>query len=284
MAIKDRDEARPVRAAIYWQYLAVPVALGILFGWMGTGWSATWPKHVSVALWIMLNLLGWLGADLGTRAVAPLLRPRGTPLAVTLAVGVILSGFVVVPLSHVIGEFFTLLGYPAPGMARLRHYGPNNVLDSTLAPLCLWVGMNLMFHAFGFARFGYPGRGSAAVAVPDPAQEPAASPRIVARVRPHLRGRLLALQADAHYVRVHTDRGTDLVLYRFGDAVAEMDAGAGAQVHRSWWVARDAVTGTDPERPELVLANGLRVPVSRSYQREARQAGLLAAAPIALAS
>jgi len=46
-------------------------------------------------------------------------------------------------------------------------------------------------------------------------------------------------------------------------------------VHRSWWVARDAVT--DARRGDgkatLTLANGVEAPVSRAYAKALREAG-----------
>lgn len=99
---------------------------------------------------------------------------------------------------------------------------------------------------------------------------------LVAALPPERRGRLLAFAAEDHYLRVFTDRGEDLILRRFADAIAEVGAIDGLRVHRSWWVARDAVTGTerDGERMMLRLSNGVGVPVSRTYLLTVREAGL----------
>ena len=76
---------------------------------------------------------------------------------------------------------------------------------------------------------------------------------------------ILCLQMEDHYVRVHTSLGHSLLLMRMRDAVAELGRLEGAQVHRSWWVAREAVASVEREgrRASLTLTNGLRVPVSR---------------------
>lgn len=52
---------------------------------------------------------------------------------------------------------------------------------------------------------------------------------------------------------------------------------AGVQVHRSWWVASNAVERVerDGDRHVLVLRGGLRAPVSRTYGQAARKAGLI---------
>jgi hypothetical protein len=111
---------------------------------------------------------------------------------------------------------------------------------------------------------------------PGPAR-PSNSGRLMSALSPERRGALLALAAEDHYLRVYTDRGEELILHRFGDALADTAGLDGAQVHRGWWVAREAVVRQEREgeRPILILTNGVRVPVSRTYARAAREAGLL---------
>ncbi len=101
---------------------------------------------------------------------------------------------------------------------------------------------------------------------------PVASPEERFRERlPHgLRtARLLALEAEDHYLRVHTDSGSGLILLRMADAVAELEAVEGAQTHRSWWVARAAVVSSErgSGRATLTLKGGQEVPVSRSFYK-----------------
>jgi hypothetical protein len=102
-------------------------------------------------------------------------------------------------------------------------------------------------------------------------------PRLLERLPPKTRGELVALQAEDHYVRVHTRAGDALILMRLADAIAETDGEPGLQPHRSWWVAKAAVTGARAEgrRGVLSLANGLDVPVTRDLMPEIRRAGWL---------
>jgi len=98
----------------------------------------------------------------------------------------------------------------------------------------------------------------------------------LARLPAKLRGaELWAVQAEDHYLRVHTSRGQDLILMRLADALGELDGLEGAQVHRSWWVARGAVVGAQRGngRAELALKDGSSAPVSRTYARALRAAG-----------
>lgn len=102
-------------------------------------------------------------------------------------------------------------------------------------------------------------------------------PAIMDRLPGARRGRLIRLSAQDHYVEVVTDRGTALLPMRFRDAITETAPAKGAQVHRSHWVAVDAVTGqrSNHGATRLVLSDGSSIPVGRTFRERARQAGLL---------
>jgi hypothetical protein len=90
---------------------------------------------------------------------------------------------------------------------------------------------------------------------------------LVDRLPAHLRADILCLQVEDHYVRVHARGGSAMVLMRFSDALRGIDHVPGAQVHRSWWVADDAVAGLrrTGRTAQLILSNGASVPVSQPY-------------------
>jgi DNA-binding LytR/AlgR family response regulator len=110
-----------------------------------------------------------------------------------------------------------------------------------------------------------------------PRSAPVETRSFLDRLPPRLGRTLLCLQMEDHYVRAYTDRGSELILLPLKAAVAELD-GAGLQVHRSWWVARAAVTGAvqDGRNLKLKLVNGLEAPVSRASIAALREAGWLA--------
>lgn len=105
--------------------------------------------------------------------------------------------------------------------------------------------------------------------VPGPAR---LSARLPVRLR---RAEIWALQAEDHYLRVHTSLGSDLILMRLSDAIAELGGVEGAQTHRSWWVAKAAVTDAKriEERAVLTLASGVEAPVSRKFAPALRKTG-----------
>lgn len=86
---------------------------------------------------------------------------------------------------------------------------------------------------------------------------------------------LIAVAAEDHYLRVHTDAGDELIAARFGDALEELAGVRGFRTHRSWWVAADAIEDVKWRRGrgEARLKCGLVVPVSRSQAAPLKAAG-----------
>ena len=115
----------------------------------------------------------------------------------------------------------------------------------------------------------------------DPPAAPTAAPTptipLLAHVAPQLGHELQCLEMQDHYVRVHTLKGSALLLRRMRDAEQELGNLEGERVHRSWWVARSAVVGVHPRGQSIALdlANGLSVPVSRTKLAAIRKAGWL---------
>ena len=78
------------------------------------------------------------------------------------------------------------------------------------------------------------------------------------------------IKAEEHYIRVWTDHGSDLLRYRFKDAVNELNGVDGLQVHRSWWVRLSSVEELKSRgrKAELRIRHAdLVVPVSLSYKQ-----------------
>lgn len=104
----------------------------------------------------------------------------------------------------------------------------------------------------------------------------APAPRFLDRLPAKLRGaELFAVEAEDHYLRLHTSRGQDLILMRLSDAVAELEGIEGAQTHRSWWVAKAAVevARRGDGRATLRLKGDVEAPVSRAYAKALRESG-----------
>ena len=110
------------------------------------------------------------------------------------------------------------------------------------------------------------------VVPPLPEAERAFRLRLSAKRR---RARLIAVEAEDHYVRVHTDAGSELVLMRFSEAVEELALAHGYRLHRSWWAAADSLEAVRWTRGtgEARLTGGLVAPVSRSCAAALKHAG-----------
>lgn len=118
----------------------------------------------------------------------------------------------------------------------------------------------------------------------EPEQEEAA-PKPVAQFEPRLMRRLpederspiLWLTSEDHFVDVHTRAGTSRLRIRLKDAIDEMEGVEGYCVHRSHWVARSAIAGAVKVGGywRLHLTNGQEVPVSRKYQPNLEEQGIL---------
>ena len=111
--------------------------------------------------------------------------------------------------------------------------------------------------------------------LPEPGAEaiPAAfPPALLSKLPPGIGSDIIALETEDHYLRVHAAGGNALILMRMADAVALLDPRLGAQVHRRWWVAQDAVEGvrTEGQKLSLRLIDKTLVPVGRTFAAAAR--------------
>jgi len=117
--------------------------------------------------------------------------------------------------------------------------------------------------------------------VPPASSQEATTVDFFRRVPPALGRDLLALEMEDHYLRIHTAVGSDLILLRLRDAMGELGPARGRQVHRSWWVAEHAIASAERNGAGmlLVLRNGLKVPVSKSFRDQVKEAGWLDKGP-----
>ncbi|MBB2202115.1 LytTR family DNA-binding domain-containing protein [Gluconacetobacter tumulisoli] len=147
---------------------------------------------------------------------------------------------------------------------------PQTLLISTPMALCTLFGRGMRR---GPRPAGAPD--GAAPAAPEVSAAPDAG--FLRRLPPALGRTLVALQMEDHYVRAHTAKGSTLIFIPLRQAIVEFPPTAGLQTHRSWWVARDAVTGIvrDGRNVRLRLSNGLEAPVSRARVAAVKAAGFL---------
>lgn len=134
---------------------------------------------------------------------------------------------------------------------------------------------SLVLNLLLFALWRLTARREILVEAPLPAVRDDSVPALIAsKLPPKLaRSRLLAVEAQDHYLRVLTHDGGALVYMRFADALSALSQSDGARAHRSWWVARTSIESSKfaDGRGELTLLGGAVVPVSRSFASRVRQ-------------
>jgi len=70
-----------------------------------------------------------------------------------------------------------------------------------------------------------------------------------------------------------TDKGSALILYNLRDAIKQLPSTMGISVHRSYWVAKDAIDQLvkNGRQGELKLYDGQCIPVSRNRFNEVNE-------------
>ena len=246
---------REWRLAGKWRELISAVAFGALLGVMGPFGSQTaLPTAVKYSFWMILALAGF-GAAAAAERLLPYTALGGSRMKRIVAVAVASA----VPMTFIVAW---AMGAVRPG----RTFSPVQML--ALFPYVALVQLII-------ARIISPeDRVTAAAPVELPAKAPQYPIEFLSKLPPALRRDILALEAEDHYVRVHTLHGSALILMRLVDAAALIDPRLGLRVHRSWWVAKDGVRALERTSGRAIvrLIDDTAVPISRSYLPEARLA------------
>lgn len=202
--------------------VAPVLLLGVLLGFAGPfGSYPPLTAPVRYSFWIAMVLAGYAAA-LAVEKLVPetsIQRPELRLVAVALASAL--------PVTFVAAW---VIPFVRPG----HLYQPLQlpVLFAAVAAVQLAITFTLLRKSSAQPQ-PTPGRGS---------DSGSSLPRaLLSRLPNRLGDEIVALQAEDHYLRVHTILGSDLILMRLSDAVAAIGPDLGLQVHRSWWVAHDAI-------------------------------------------
>lgn len=187
------------------------------------------------------------------------------PRRSVLVTGMVAYGLSLVPFVLAITAFDLVLGYPELGMqagdgggnggGRLIEFGLELIyLSDNHLGLCLLLSIPRLFRLRG------PDAGESGTGPEDTS--------ILKSLEPRLKGDVLWLAAQEHYVQITTTREVRTELYRFSDLVRDLQAAPGMQVHRSHWVAFAAIADMTRagQSTRLTLISGDTVPVSRTYR------------------
>jgi hypothetical protein len=269
-------------ASDWWRIVAAAVVVGAVLAGSGGFGSDTLMILPRFAYWLTLFLAG---VGIG-RIAARRFVPRAWFDHRRLWAMGLMAILVSVPMTLIVAAAGLLISGDPPGPARFWGRVPARVRDVAPSTFGVTFGMT----ALAFLVRPRPPHTTSDQAISDPsisdqttsdraAQAAAAGappPRFLARLPSKLAGATLwAVEAEDHYLRLHTSKGQDLILMRLADALAELDGLQGARTHRSWWVARAAVRQVERAdgRATLTLEGGLQVPVSRGHIKILREAG-----------
>jgi len=270
-------------------YLVFPLFAGFISAMQGSGRTSGWPLGFRVAYYIPLALIVMWSSGLSCYLLSKPFKALRLPLWSLLIVGVLVAGeFIKLYVSLIVPVFDKLLPSSATG-GRVAEFTFFGNLQAGIPTIITWLCLNMIaWYLFKIERFGYqppatlagmqqPGSGSDAQDIAAPlAQDDnftSPVPNFIKRANLTSVDQLKAIEAQQHYIKIHTDVGTKTILYRFSDAIGELGKDQGVRVHRSWWVNRNSVGSTEEEgnRMTLVLKTGIRVPVSRTYHLQASE-------------
>ncbi|MBO81287.1 LytTR family DNA-binding domain-containing protein [Citromicrobium bathyomarinum] len=248
--------------------LSVMTIVGVILALIGPFGSADAPLAVRLVSWLLFAWVGYAVYNPIGWAVEQLHRSLHLP-----EIGLWIAGCLIatIPMTAIV---WAIGFWPRP----VPMPTGEQALEAYINVLIIGASITVLFHLIERSKQAPPAAAAerpAAAARTAPLDAPAPQPAFLERLPGHLGTDLIALEMEDHYVRAHTALGSELVLMRMRDAVAELQGIEGAQVHRSWWVARDAVEDVKREgrNLRLVLPGGIEAPVSRARVTELKQAG-----------
>jgi hypothetical protein len=234
---------------------------GVLCGLVGPYGSFIGNPISRACFWIAIFWAGTLILWPSAMAAISFAERRGFPILFAAA-GATLAACL--PLA-VVAAIFCGLFWPvhASGLRPQEWYVLTVILAAPATALALWL-----------EYFRFVDRGSEGAPFARPARED--SGQASARLPDRLLDLVLCLQMEDHHVRAYTAAGSTLYFASMRDVVRQL-GDRGLQVHRSWWVAQGAVRTSkgDSRSLELLLSNGVTVPVARSRIAAVRGAGWL---------
>lgn len=264
--------------------MGLPVAVALGLGWFHAGAvTRELPMAHSMLYWLAIWIGYWIAATGCTalvRASIPALRKR---VFVTALLGGLLASAASAIYLQWYWPLFADLLVPADRL-RIAAFNDLPLLDrvgrsiaNSGFGIALWSTASLLARRPKISRYVLP---AAPSAIPEPVLhvEPDADPVVepllaqpnglAAALAPKSLADVIAVHAQDHYVMIYTESGQKLVLYRFRDAVADLAAERGEQIHRSWWISASAASAAQriPNTDKLKVSADLVVPMGRHFR------------------
>jgi hypothetical protein len=291
----DATEGKELSGWAYVRFLLLPpLVIGLILGLNQFGPARFDNRLMHIVYGFVTILFSWLSMEGCSLLATRMLRSWRFPLWLMLTLGVVLAAQLHAPFTVLRDALFA--PFLRDGSSFFQtwpwNYGDENYLIESLFAvanrLIMWLTANmLVMEVAGYRRFGqsrffgpvfsepaFGGRDARRTMRPDPAREMPQLDVLLRRLPVHIGHDIVCLRAREHYTEVVTSAGQALIYMRFSDAMALAEAGIeGAQLHRSFWVARRAVKAAERENGRLVfvLGDGTRIGVSRTYLAQVRE-------------
>lgn len=260
-----------ITAPRLWATFAAVVLIFWITGPYGTGQRlAAAPR---LGFWLVLHAATWAIAIVSAVFANGLLRERITSGFVRMMIGAAVAS---IPIGLVTTALSVATFSVIPTVAGIMADIATGLVLSLLFCALTWMTMNAEaareLGGTDFAAMASDHDGNRPPGDPATHRETGRVPLLL-RLKPVNRGLPLHLTVSDHYTEVTTIAGRELILLRFADALGELGAVPGLQVHRSHWVADAHVVRLvrDNGRMTIQLGDGTEVPVSRTYAAAVRE-------------
>jgi hypothetical protein len=276
-----------------WRHLAYYVGVPLLFA-LYAGINNWEMQHIagfraSILFYVAHSLLPWWLTCTSTALLMKILARWKPPWLLLLLMGHTMGSLLVLPYSNWLAGLYEarwpeleIIGSSAPLFS--------NEIWMYLRAGVIWIGVNFVFDRFvGLPLYrytiprGYENGGNGAAARNSQDSWGGRPPGFVERLPATLEAsEVLAIKAEQHYIRVYSPNKEYMILYRFSDAVRELDESLGQQVHRSYWVNTDAIESMQAKAKDfqIRISNGADIPVSTPYQGMIRELARSARIPL----
>jgi hypothetical protein len=274
-------------------YFFVPILLGFALGVHRAGFGRYFSAWGSIVVWEVHFIIFWGCCMAASAVLLAIPGLRSVDLRIRLVVAALLGAMLCRPIFWITYQlraaYALQFGADARTVSRpieifdpsvrflllmVELYGPN-IAMWTVSSWALTQYLPIPFlHCTGAATGGSVDNDErrTEAASRDLRGEREVELAWIGRVKPEIGRKLRWLKAEGHYVQVRTSLGCDLIHYRLSDAVDQLGH-LGLQVHRSYWVAYDAIReeGVRFDAGSIRFADGEEVPVGPSYLMKVRE-------------
>jgi len=247
-----------------------------LFSLVGIRLTTGMPYLDSLGYMLIHMSIAWWSVSIGSSIVKQLFRSWEPPVIAVCTLGYFLLLIPTVFIYQTLGEWYGGM-YPSFAAARADTDLPGwglvyllHFIRYSIPALPLFLAGVYGHKALNGVRwFSYPSQ-TLAIAAAEATVITGANAGLLRDTKLPADAILIAIKAEQHYIHIWTDKGTDMIRFRFKDLDSTLAHCNGGKVHRSWWINFDQVSAVndDGRKLELIMNDdaNLAIPVSTSFK------------------